>query len=88
MSEGLLIGPSLFAATRWGRAVHGDLGAVLFLLILLLPVLARFAHLPGRVILLSGALLVLALLEVTSAVLAENPIPWEFDSIGTLNTIV
>ncbi len=32
VSEGVLIGPSLFAATRWGRAVHGDLGVLLFCL--------------------------------------------------------
>ena len=48
VSEGVLIGPSLFADTHWGRAIHGDLGAVLFLLTLLLPVVGRLARLPGR----------------------------------------
>ncbi len=36
--EGVLIGPSLFAATRWGREVHVYPGALLFLLTLLLPI--------------------------------------------------
>lgn len=70
--EGLLIGPSLFGATRWGRAVHGDLGAGLFLLTLLLPVVARLAHLPGRAIHLSAVLFGLALLQVTSAALGRT----------------
>ncbi len=64
--EGLLIGPSLFAATHWGRAAHVDLGGVLFLLMLLLPLAARLAHLPGKVIGLSAVLFALALLEVIS----------------------
>lgn len=29
VSEGLLIGPSLFADMHWGRAIHGDLGVLL-----------------------------------------------------------
>jgi hypothetical protein len=70
--EGLLIGPSLFAATTWGRAIHAVLGAVLFLLTLLLPVAGRLSRLPGRVILLSAVLFVLALLEVTSAALGKR----------------
>jgi hypothetical protein len=70
--EGVLIGPSLFTATRWGQAVHGDLGVVLLLLTLLLPVAGRLARLRGRVILLSAVLFVLALLEVTSAALGRR----------------
>jgi len=72
VSEGVLIGPSLFADTHWGRAVHSDLGAVLFLLTLLLPVVGRLARLSGRVILLSVMLCVLALIQVTSAALGRR----------------
>jgi hypothetical protein len=72
VSEGVLIGPSLFAETTWGRAVHSDLGAVLFLLTLLLPVVGRLARLSGRVILLSVMLCVLALIQVTSAALGRR----------------
>jgi hypothetical protein len=72
VSEGVLIGPSLFADTRWGRAIHGDLGAVLFLLTLLLPVVGRLARLSGRVILLSVMLCVLTLIQVTSAALGRR----------------
>jgi cytochrome bd-type quinol oxidase subunit 1 len=45
---------------------------VLFLLTLLLPVAGRLSRLPGRVILLSAVLFVLALLEVTSAALGKR----------------
>ena len=72
VSEGVLIGPSLFAVTHWGRAIHGDLGAVLFLLALLLPVVERLARLSGRVILLSVMLCVLTLIQVTSAALGRR----------------
>lgn len=72
VSEGVLIGPSLFADTHWGRAVHSDLGAVLFLLTLLLPVVGRLARLSGRVILLSVMLCVLTLIQVTSAALGRR----------------
>jgi hypothetical protein len=72
VSEGVLIGPSLFADTHRGRAVHSDLGAVLFLLTLLLPVVGRLARLSGRVILLSVMLCVLALIQVTSAALGRR----------------
>ena len=65
--EGALIGPSLFAATHWGWAVHGNLGGVLFLLTLLLPVVSGLSRMPGRMTLLSTVLAVLNLLEVTSA---------------------
>jgi hypothetical protein len=58
--------------TTWGRAVHSDLGAVLFLLTLLLPVVGRLARLSGRVILLSVMLCVLALIQVTSAALGRR----------------
>lgn len=71
VSEGVLIGPSLFADTRRGRAIHGDLGAVLFLLTLL-PVVGRLARLSGRVILLSVMLCVLTLIQVTSAALGRR----------------
>lgn len=72
VSEGALIGPSLFAATHWGREVHGGLGVVLFLLMLLLPVVSGLSRLPGRMTLLSGALAGLALIEVMSAVLGRK----------------
>ncbi len=72
VSEGLLIGPSLFAATRWGRAVHGDLGALLFLLTLLLPLAGRLSRMSGKMILLSAVLCVLALIEVMSAALGRR----------------
>ena len=72
VSEGLLIGPSLFASTSWGRAAHGELGVLLLLLTLLLPVAGRLSRLSGRMIILSTVLFVLALIEVTSAVLGRR----------------
>ena len=72
VGEGSLIGPSLFASTGFGRAAHGDLGVLLFLLTLLLPVAGLLARLSGRMILLSVGLFVLALLEVVSAVLGRR----------------
>jgi hypothetical protein len=72
VSEGLLIGPSLFADTRWGRAIHAVLGGLLFLLTLLLPVAGLLARLPSRVTLLSAALCALTLIEVTSAILGRR----------------
>lgn len=76
VSEGVLIGPSLFADTRRWRAIHGDLGAVLFLLTLLLPVVGRLARLSGRVILLSVMLCVLTLIQVTSLLWVDGPQCW------------
>ncbi len=72
VSEGVFIGPSLFADTSWGRAVHAVLGVLLLLLTLLLPVAARLSRLSGRMILLCAVLCVLTLLEVTSAVLGRK----------------
>ena len=72
VSEGVLIGPSLFAAMHWGRTIHGGLGVVLFGLSLLLPVLGWLARLPGSMILVNGVLCVLALLELTSAALGRK----------------
>lgn len=72
VSEGLLIGPSLFAATHWGRTLHFELGVLLLLLTLLLPVAGRVARLSGRMMLLSAGLCVLALIEVTSAGLGRR----------------
>jgi hypothetical protein len=70
ISEGLLIGPSLFTKTTWGRAVHEDLAGGVLLLTLLLPIVARLARLPRRLILLSVALFVLTLIEAIAALLA------------------
>jgi hypothetical protein len=72
VSEGLLIGPSLFATTHWGRAVHGYIGVLLLLLALLLPVAGRLARQSSRMIILSAVLPVLTLIEVTSAVLGKR----------------
>jgi hypothetical protein len=72
VSEGLLIGPSLFSGTTWGRAVHGHLAGLLLLLTLLLPVVGRFSRLPGRMILLSVVLFVLTLSEAILAVLGRR----------------
>lgn len=72
VTEGVLIGPSLFAATRWGRTPHFELGVLLLLLTLLLPVVGRFARLPGRMVLLSVVLFVLALIGVTAAGLGHG----------------
>jgi hypothetical protein len=72
VSEGLLIGPSLFADTTWGRAAHIALGALLFLLTLLLPVAALLARLSGRMIISSAGLFVLTLIEVMSAALGRS----------------
>jgi cytochrome bd-type quinol oxidase subunit 1 len=70
--EGALIGSSLFAATNFGRAVHGELGGLLLLLTLLLPGVGVWSRLPGRMTLLSTVLFVLALLQVTSAALGRR----------------
>jgi hypothetical protein len=67
LSEGLLIGPSLFAGTTWGRTVHGALGAVLLLLTLLLPLSGLLARLPRRLTILSAALFGLTLIQAMSA---------------------
>jgi hypothetical protein len=72
VSEGLLIGPSLFAATNWGWEAHGVLGVLLLLLTLLLPVAGRLANLSGRMIILSAVLFVLALREVMAAALGSR----------------
>jgi hypothetical protein len=72
VSEGLLIGPSLFADTTWGRKAHAILGAVIFLLTLLLPLVGRLSRLSGRMILLSAVLFVLALIQVASADLGRR----------------
>ena len=72
VAEGVLIGPSLFAATHWGRVLHGDLGAALLFLLLLLPVIGRIARLPGKIILLSSVLFVLALIEAIAGALGRR----------------
>jgi hypothetical protein len=71
LTEGLLIGPSLFAGTTWGRSVHGHLAGPLLLLTLLLPVVGRYSRLPGRMILLSVMLFALTLIEAILAVLGR-----------------
>lgn len=68
----MLIGPSLFAATSWGRATYIVLGAVLFGLSLLLPGAGLLARLASRMIILSAVLCVLALIEGTSAALGRR----------------
>jgi hypothetical protein len=70
--EGALIGPSLFAITTFGRAAHGDLGGLLLLLTLLLPVVSRLARLPGRMTLLSTVLFALTLIQALSAALGRR----------------
>jgi hypothetical protein len=72
VSEGLLIGPSLFANTNWGRVTHAVVGVLIFLLTLLLPVAGLLARLSRRMIILSAVLFVLALLEVTLAGLGRK----------------
>ncbi len=70
--EGLLIGPSLFADTTWGRKAHALLGGVIFLLTLLLPLVGKLSRLSGKMILLSAVLFVLALIQVASADLGRR----------------
>ncbi len=72
--QGVLIGPSLFTGTTWGQAVHANLGYVILLLTLLLPVISGLSHLPGRMTLLSGVLAGLALLAITSASLGATTV--------------
>lgn len=69
--EGVLIGPSLFAITTFGRAAHGDLGGLL-LQLTLLPVVSRLARLPGRMTLLSTVLFALTLIQALSAALGRR----------------
>jgi hypothetical protein len=71
VSEGLLIGPSLFTDINWGRAAHGDL-AVLLLLLTLLPLVGRLAHVPGRTTALSLVLFGLTVTEVMTAMLGRE----------------
>jgi hypothetical protein len=70
--EGLLIGPSVFEVTKWGRVSHAVLGALIFVLTLLLPLAGLLARLPKRIVTLSAVLWALALLQVISADLARG----------------
>ncbi len=72
VGEGLLIGPSLFATTHWGRAAHGDVAVALFVLTLLLAPLGLLARLPGWTILVSGLLFVLTLLQFSTGFLGSR----------------
>ena len=66
LSEGVLIGPSVFGDATWGRALHGPLGAVLLLLTLLLPLIGLRARLPRRLTALGAGLFVLTLIQAIS----------------------
>lgn len=70
--EGALIGPSLFAATNFGRTIHGDLGGLLLLLTLLLPVVSGLSRMPGRMTLPSAVLFALTLIQAMSAALGRR----------------
>jgi hypothetical protein len=70
--EGALIGPSLFATTSFGRTIHGDLGGLLLLLTLLLPVVSRLSRMPGRMTLPSAVLFALTLIQALSAALGRR----------------
>ncbi|MFL5626606.1 MAG: hypothetical protein ACJ788_13540, partial [Ktedonobacteraceae bacterium] len=72
LSEGFLIGTSLFAGTIWGRAAHGVLGLLLLLLTLLFPLAGLLARLSGRMTILSAVLFVLTLIQVTLAGLGRS----------------
>jgi hypothetical protein len=60
--EGVLISPSLFATTNFGRPVHGDLGALLL----------GLSRMPGRLTLLSTVLFALTLIQAISAALGRR----------------
>ncbi|HZT98936.1 MAG TPA: hypothetical protein VFA10_04715 [Ktedonobacteraceae bacterium] len=70
--EGALIGPSLFIATHFGRTIHGDLGGLLLLLALLVPVVSGLSRLPGRMTLPGVVLFALTLIQAMSAALGRR----------------
>jgi hypothetical protein len=72
LSQGLLIGPSLFTDTTWGQVAHGVLGTLLLLLTLLLPLVGLLARLSGRMTILGAALFALTLIEMMSAVFGRK----------------
>jgi hypothetical protein len=73
LAEALIIGPSLFGVTSSGLRAHLDVGALLLLVTLLLPVTALLARLSTRIVIASALLLLLALLQVTSGGLGMRP---------------
>jgi len=72
VTEGLLIGPSLFAATHWGRAIHGYLGVLISLLALALPVVSWLVRLSRRTTIWNAVLFVIALIEVIAGALGRR----------------
>ncbi len=71
--EGLIIGPSLFGVTSSGLGAHLNVGALLLLVTLLLPVVALLARLSAGMVAASALLFLLALLQVTSGGLGMQP---------------
>jgi hypothetical protein len=71
--EGLIIGPSMFGVTSSGLAAHLNVGALLLLATLLLPVVALLGRLSFGMVAASGLLFLLALLQVTSGGLGMRP---------------
>lgn len=70
LAAGMLIGPSLFSGTKWGRDAHLGVGTLVFFLTLLLPLAGLLARLPRGMIVASVGLFVLALVQVITASMA------------------
>jgi hypothetical protein len=71
--EGLIIGPRLFGVTSAGLALHLDIGALLLLVTLPLPVVALLARFSGAMVGASALPFLLVLLQVTSGGLGMQP---------------
>lgn len=71
--EGLIIGPRLFGVTSAGLGLHLDVGALLLLVTLPLPVVALLARFSGAIVGASALLFLLVLLQVTSGGLGMQP---------------
>lgn len=64
LTQGFLIGVTLFAGAGWGGNAHAINGLVVLILTLLLPLAGLPARLPGRLTILSAVLFILTLIQV------------------------
>lgn len=72
LTQGFLIGATLFAGAGWGRDAHSINGLVVLILTLLLPLAGLLARLPGRLTILSAMLFLLTLIQVILPNLSDN----------------
>src|SRR5262245_42939524 len=72
LTQGFLIGATLFAGAGWGGDAHAINGLVVLILTLLLPLAGLPARLPGRLTILSAVLFLLTLIQVILPNLSNN----------------